>query len=358
MAVLPVTHAFGRERANQRQFRSLADQQLAARDTSTRATSFYVAFIELLAALTVAGTLFVGSKLVDLGQIQVAELLPFMLYLALAFAPVQQMAAVFDIYQRASTGVRRIQAMLAEEVSVPTPAAAEEFTDGLEGSVELVDATLQYKGTTKPSLRGVDLRIDPGERVAFIGQTGAGKSTIAKVITRFYDVTGGSVKVDGVPLTNTDPSAFRQQIGYVPQEPFLFSRTIRDNIAYGRDDVSDAEVEAAARSVGAHEFIEKLDGGYLHEVTERGKSLSAGQRQLLCMARALVLDPSVLVLDEATSHLDLASERRVEVAMRKVSTGRTTIVIAHRPQTLRWVDRVVTVHQGQVISDAPRETAA
>ena len=358
LAVLPVTHAFGREKANQKHFRSLADQQLKARDTSTRATAFYIALIELLATLTVAGTLYVGSKLVDVGTISVTELLPFMLYLALAFAPVQQLAAVFDIYQRASTGVRRIQAMLAEEVSVPTPPSAEEFGNGLEGSVELVDASLQYRGTTKPSLRGVDLKINPGERVAFIGQTGAGKSTIAKVITRFYDVTGGSVKIDGVPLTETDPSAFRQQIGYVPQEPFLFSRTIRDNIAYGRAGATDLEVEAAARAVGAHEFIETLDGGYLHEVTERGKSLSAGQRQLLCMARALVLDPSVLVLDEATSHLDLASERRVEVAMRKVSAGRTTIVIAHRPQTLRWVDRVVTVHEGRVISDAPREPAA
>ena len=354
LAVLPVTHAFGREHANQDHFRDLAGQQLTVRRRAVKATALYIGFIEGMAALTVAGTLLVGSTLIAKGQLQIADLLPFLLYLALAFAPVQQLAAVFDVYQRASTGLRRISGMLAEEASVVTPEHPTDLHDHLDGSIELSSATLQYQGTTSPALRSVDLRIEPGERIAFVGQTGAGKSTIAKVITRFYDVTGGQVAVDGVPLTELDASEFRHQIGYVPQEPFLFSRSIRDNIAYGYGDVTDEEVEAAARAVGAHDFIAELDGGYLHEVTERGKSLSAGQRQLLCMARALVLDPSVLVLDEATSHLDLASERRVEVAMRRAATGRTTIVIAHRPQTLRWVDRVVTVHAGEIVEDRPR----
>ncbi|MET9020734.1 ABC transporter ATP-binding protein [Actinopolymorpha sp. NPDC004070] len=354
LAVLPVTQAFQREHANQTYFRGLADRQFVARRTSNRATAMYVAFIELLAGLTVATTLLVGWHLVETGQLRVAELVPFLLYLALAFAPIQQMATVFDIYQRARTGVTRIAALLAEEVSVPTPA---EPTDvgTLRGDIELRDVTLQYNGTRKPALREANLRVDAGERVAFVGQTGAGKSTIAKVITRFYDATGGQVEIDGAPVTGFDPEKFRQSIGYVPQEPFLFSRTIRDNIAYGIPDVTDEMVEQAARAVGAHDFIAGLDGGYLHEVQERGRSLSAGQRQLLCLARALVMDPRILVLDEATSHLDLQSERRVEQAMAKVAAGRTTIVIAHRPQTLRWVDRIVTVHDGQVVADQTAE---
>jgi ATP-binding cassette, subfamily B, bacterial len=350
LAVLPVTQAFRREDANLAHFRGMAKEQLDVRFVSTRATALYVAFIELLATLTIAATLLVGWRLIVAGQLQVAELVPFLLYLALAFAPVQQMATVFDVYQRARTGVSRISALLAEEVSVPTPSAPSEVGE-LKGDIELQSVSLQYNGTHKPALREADLRIDAGERVAFVGQTGAGKSTIAKVITRFYDTTGGQVSVDGTSVREFDPSAFRQSIGYVPQEPFLFSRTIRDNIAYGAPAASDELVEAAARAVGAHGFISELDGGYLHEVTERGRSLSAGQRQLLCLARALVLDPRVLVLDEATSHLDLKSERRVEQAMRKVADGRTTIVIAHRPQTLRWVDRIVTVHDGEIVAD-------
>jgi ATP-binding cassette subfamily B protein len=354
LAVLPVTQAFRREAANLAHFRGMAHRQFLARTTSNRATALYVAFIELLAGLTVAGTLLVGWRLVGAGQMEVAELVPFLLYLALAFAPIQQMATVFDIYQRARTGVSRIRALLAEEVSVPAPKDPVSVGQ-LRGEIELRGVTLRYNGTRKPALRNAHLRLAAGERVAFVGQTGAGKSTIAKVITRFYDATDGRVEVDGIPVTRFDPSVYRQAIGYVPQEPFMFSRTIRDNIAYGVPDATDEMVEAAARAVGAHEFICQLDGGYLHEVQERGRSLSAGQRQLLCLARALVLDPRVLVLDEATSHLDLKSERRVEQAMRNAAKGRTTIVIAHRPQTLRWVDRVVTIHDGEVVADQPVE---
>lgn len=352
LGILPVTQSFRREAANLEHFRGMANEQLDMRTTAVRATSIYVAFIELLGALSIAATLLVGWGFIQRGEMDVAQLVPFLLYLALAFAPIQQMATVFDIYQRAKTGLRRISALLAEEVTVPAPEQPTEVGE-LRGDIELRGTSLQYRGTAEPALRAADLHITPGERVAFVGQTGAGKSTIAKVITRFYEASDGSVEIDGVPVTAYDPSDYRQRIGYVPQEPFLFSRSIRDNIAYGKPDASDELVEAAARAVGAHEFIARLDGGYLHEVQERGKSLSAGQRQLLCLARAIVMDPRVLVLDEATSHLDLASERRVEQAMQTAARGRTTIVIAHRPQTLRWVDRVVTVHKGELVDDRP-----
>ena len=182
-----------------------------------------------------------------------------------------------------------------------------------------------------------------------MGETGAGKSTIVKLLARFYDPVAGSVRVDGHDLRTLDLEAYRHQLGYVPQEAFLFSGTIRDNIAYGRPAAGDAEVEAAARAVGAHEFIAELPGGYLHELSERGRSLSSGQRQLIALARAELVDPVILLLDEATSNLDLATEARVAAAMREVSRGRTTIVIAHRLQTAQAANRIVVLGGGQVL---------
>jgi ATP-binding cassette subfamily B protein len=185
--------------------------------------------------------------------------------------------------------------------------------------------------------------------VALVGETGAGKSTLVKLVARFYDPTEGRILVDGRPLPELDLGTYRRQLGYVPQEPFLFSGTIRDNIAYGRPDASDARVEEAARAVGAHPFIARLLGGYLHPVTERGRSLSAGQRQLIALARAWLVDPAILLLDEATATLDLATEARVVQAMGLLSTGRTTLLIAHRLQTARSADRIVVVDGGRVV---------
>jgi ATP-binding cassette, subfamily B, bacterial len=198
------------------------------------------------------------------------------------------------------------------------------------------------------ALRGIDLRIGAGETVALVGETGAGKSTVMKLLARFYDPDQGAVRVDGHDLRSLDLLGFRSQLGYVPQEAFLFSGTIRDNIAYGRPDAGDDEVERAARAVGAHDFIAELPGGYLHELSERGRSLSSGQRQLIALARAELVDPVILLLDEATSNLDLATEARVAAAMHRVSHNRTTIVIAHRLQTARVADRIVVLHDGQV----------
>jgi ATP-binding cassette subfamily B protein len=184
--------------------------------------------------------------------------------------------------------------------------------------------------------------------VAIVGQTGAGKSTVMKLLARFYDPDEGCVRTDGCDLRSLNLRSFRRQLGYVPQESFLFSGTIRDNIAYGRPESSDAEVEASARAVGAHEFIAALPGGYRHEITERGRSLSAGQRQLIALARAEHVEPTLLLLDEATSNLDLATEARVAEAMRQIAHNRTTIVIAHRLQTARSADRIVVLDRGQI----------
>ncbi len=198
------------------------------------------------------------------------------------------------------------------------------------------------------ALRGVDLRVEPGETVALVGETGAGKSTVLKLLARFYDPDTGSVSVDGHDLRHLELLGYRRRLGYVPQEAFMFSGSVRSNIAYGRPDATDAEVEAAARAVGAHDLIAGLSGGYHHRISERGRSLSAGQRQLIALARAELVDPAVLLLDEATSNLDLATEARVTAAMHRVASGRTTIVIAHRLQTARLADRIVVLSGGRV----------
>ncbi len=205
-------------------------------------------------------------------------------------------------------------------------------------------------GFTKPpeALRGIDLHIAAGETVALVGETGAGKSTVMKLLARFYDPDQGGVYIDGLDVRTLDLLDFRRRLGYVPQEAFLFSGSIRDNIAYGRPDASQATVEAAARAVGAHDFIAELPGGYHHELSERGRSMSSGQRQLIALARAELVDPSILLLDEATSNLDLVTEGRVAAAMQRVSHNRTTIVIAHRLQTARTADRIIVLHQGTV----------
>jgi ATP-binding cassette subfamily B protein len=225
----------------------------------------------------------------------------------------------------------------------------------LHGEVVLDDVRFRYATAVDEALRGVDLRIAAGETVALVGETGAGKSTVVKLVARFYDPTAGAVCVDGVPVNAYDQVAFHQQLGVVPQEAFLFSGTIRDNIAYGRADASDAEVEAAARAVGAHDFIASLPGGYLQWVSERGRSLSSGQRQLIALARAHLVDPAILLLDEATSNLDLQTEAKVQSAMGVAASGRTTILIAHRLQTARLADRIVVIDHGRVVEDGTHD---
>jgi ATP-binding cassette subfamily B protein len=228
--------------------------------------------------------------------------------------------------------------------------AGNAHSDERRGPADSRQLRTSDSGPARPpeALRGIDLRVAAGETVAIVGQTGAGKSTVMKLLARFYDPDEGSVRVDGYDLRSLELHPFRRQLGYVPQESFLFTGTIRNNIAYGRPDSSDAEVEAAARAVGAHEFIAALPGGYLHDVTERGRSLSAGQRQLIALARAELIDPAVLLLDEATSNLDLVTEARVAKAMRQLARNRTTIIIAHRLHTARSADRIIVLDHGQI----------
>jgi ATP-binding cassette, subfamily B, bacterial len=349
-----VSQAFVREERNQEQFEEVAGGYRDARVRAQRLVATYFPFVDFLSDIAVCVVLGAASVFVANGSLTVGELIAFLLYLNLFFAPIQQLSQVFDSYQQARVAVSRITELLETSTTVPPPASPVAVTR-LRGEVTLEDVRFRYANAIDDALRGVDLQIAPGETVALVGETGAGKSTVVKLVARFYDPTAGRVCVDGVPVNAYDQVAFHQQLGVVPQEAFLFSGTIRDNIAYGRESATDAEVEAAARAVGAHDFIASLPGGYLQWVSERGRSLSSGQRQLIALARAHLVDPAILLLDEATSNLDLQTEAKVQAAMGVAAHGRTTILIAHRLQTAKLADRVVVIDRGRVVEDGSHD---
>ncbi|MFI5047756.1 MAG: ABC transporter ATP-binding protein [Acidimicrobiia bacterium] len=349
-----VTQAYTREGRNIESFKSTTDSYLQARLTAQRLQAFYFPLIQFVSVLADAIVLGYGGSLVHAGAIGVATVVTFILYLDQFFTPIQQLSQVFEQWQQAATSLGRIDELMQTPCSTPeadNPLPAHDLT----GAIRFEDVRFGYASTGQEILHGVNVTIAPGETVALVGATGAGKSTIVKLVARFYDVTGGRVLVDGVPVTELDLGEFRRRLGYVPQEPFLFSGTIRDNIAYGRPDASDAEVERASRAVGAHEFVADLPGGYLHPVTERGRSLSAGQKQLICLARAELVDPAILLLDEATANLDLSTEARVQRAMGLVASGRTTLLIAHRLPTARTADRILVIDDGMIVEQGTHD---
>jgi ATP-binding cassette subfamily B protein len=349
-----VTQALGREDNNAARFNGRSEQYRDARLRSQQLMAIYFASSQLLSTVAKALTLWYGAHLIDRGAIGSALLIAFLLYLDQFFTPLQQLSAVFDQWIQAKISLGRLDELLATPTG--TPLAASPVDPGeLDGDVRLEQVRFAYSPDAPEALRGVDLHIAPRESVALVGTTGAGKSTFVKLVARFYDPTGGRVLADGIDLRDIDLTAYRRRVGYVPQEPFLFSGTIRSNIAYGRPDASDLEVERAARAVGAHELVAGLPEGYLTPVAEAGRSLSAGQRQLLCLARAALIDPRILILDEATSNLDLATEAEVQRAMSLAARGRTTLVIAHRLQTARNADRIVVVEEGRLIEDGPHD---
>ena len=354
------SQAFTHEDATRQRFQRLGSDYLAARIAAQRLVATYFPFVQFLSAGADAIVLGAGAGLIASGQLTTGALIAFLLYIDMFFAPIQQLSQVFDSWQQTRVSVGRIAELMRLDPLTPL-AERPEPVSRLRGALAFDNVRFCYpapasrSGTAsaqpaKPpdALSGINLCIAPGETVALVGQTGAGKSTVMKLLARFYDPDAGSVRVDGYDLRSLDLCGWRRQLGYVPQEGFLFTGTIRDNIAYGRPGSSDADVEASARAVGAHEFIAALPGGYQHEIAERGRSLSAGQRQLIALARAEHVDPTVLLLDEATSNLDLVTEARVTEAMRLIARDRTTIVIAHRLQTARSADRIVVLDRGQI----------
>ncbi len=353
VAGLRIVQAFRREHDGGRRFAERSDSYRQARIRGQWLISVYFPFVQLLSSGAAAAVLVVGGVRIDNATLTTGALVAYLLYIDLFFAPVQQLSQVFDGYQQASVSLGRIQELLREPTSTGAAEKPSEVTS-LRGEIAFEDVRFSY-GDEEEALTGIDLRIPAGQTVAFVGETGAGKSTLVKLVARFYDPTGGRVTVDGQDLRDLDLTAYRHRLGVVPQEAYLFPGTVRDAIAYGRPGATDAEVEAAARAVGAHEMIARLTGGYLHEVAERGRNLSAGQRQLIALARAELVDPDVLLLDEATAALDLATEAQVNQATDRIAGRRTTLVVAHRLTTAARADRVVVMDHGRVAEDGTHE---
>ena len=347
VAGLRVTQAFRREAANRDRFSGLSRAFWTSRLRAQRNIAIYFPFVQTLSTVAGAIVLVIATGQVANGTLTAGALIAYLLYIDMVFAPVQQLSQVFDGYQQAMVGLSRITDLL--RLGTSTPPARRPVTPGrLRGRIELRDVDFGYAGSEANALNGISLTIKPGETVALVGQTGAGKSTLVKLIARFYDVTGGAVLVDGTDVRDFDLAGYRHQLGVVPQESYLFAGTVRDSIAYARPDASDAEVQAAARATGAHDMIMQLAGGYEHAVSERGRNLSAGQRQLIALARAQLADPAILLLDEATAALDLAAEAAVNRAISELTAARTTIVVAHRLTTAARADRIVVLDQGRI----------
>ena len=351
-----IVRSFGQEPHHKRRFAELNDDNRAANMTTVNLNAAYFPAIELLSALATVGILFYGGLQAIDGNVTLGVLVAFVAALNNFFDPIQQLSQVYTTYQSGMAALDKIFSLLDVEPDlVDAPDALE--LGRLRGEIELRDVSFHYGSGDDAvfAVAGVSLTVPPGQTVALVGATGAGKSTIAKLVARFYDPTDGAVLVDGHDLRDVTQASLRRQLGIVPQEGFLFSGTIGDNIAFGRPDASEEEIRAAARAVGADDFISALENGYETQVGERGTQLSAGQRQLAAFARALVADPRILILDEATSNVDLHTEGRIEAGLRRLLSGRTSIVIAHRLSTIRQAGRIVVLDGGQIVEQGSHD---
>ena len=296
-----------------------------------------------------------GIWLVSRNQITVGVLTAFVAYIGRFYGRLDSMSRIVSVTQKAAAGAKRIFDILDHVSNVPEPAQPVPITR-LEGAVKLENIAFRYG--SRSVIRGLDLDIRPGEMIGLVGHSGSGKSTLVNLICRFYDVSEGSIKIDGVDIRSLPVAEYRSHIGLVLQEPFLFFGTIAENIAYGKPDATREEIVAAARAAHAHEFILRLAHGYDSIVGERGQGLSGGERQRVAIARALLIDPKILILDEATSSVDTETEQEIQKALDNLVRGRTTIAIAHRLSTLKKADRLVVMDRGRVVEEGARRSEA
>ena len=353
-----VVRAFGQERAHIRRFRELNDENRAANMTTVNLNAAYFPGVEFLSAIVTVEILVVGGIEAINGHTSTGVVFAFIAALNNFFDPIQNLSQLYTTYQSGMAALDKIFDLLDEEPDLADAPGATPLPR-VRGEIRFDGVSFRYGSSDDDraayALRDIDLVIPPGQTVALVGETGAGKSTFAKLVSRFYDPTDGAVLVDGHDLRAVTPESLRSQMGIVPQEGFLFSGTIRENISFGRPDATDEEIRTAAHAVGADTFIEELDDGYDSQIGERGVQLSAGQRQLVAFARALVADPRILVLDEATSNVDVHTESLIEQGLRRLVAGRTAIVIAHRLSTIRHAGRILVLEHGQVVEDGTHD---
>jgi ABC-type multidrug transport system fused ATPase/permease subunit len=352
IAGMRVVQAFTRQSANERHFRGVNAHYREANHVTVVTNGLYFPFVDFLSTAATAIVLGYGAHRYFAGSIEIGTLLAFMLYLSNFFDPVQQLSQLYNTFLSAVAALDKIMDVMDEEPEVEDAGSAE--LPAIEGRVAFEDVRFGY-GRGPEVLHGIDLAVAPGTTVALVGHTGAGKSTIAKLIARFYDPRAGRITIDGHDLRDVTQASLRRQLGIVPQEGFLFAGTVRENIAFGRPDAREDEIVAAAQAVGAHDFIVSLEDGYDTEVAERGSRLSLGQRQLVAFARALLADPRILILDEATSSVDIGTERRIELALRTLLSGRTAFIIAHRLSTIRNADLIVVLEHGRIVEQGTHE---
>jgi ABC-type multidrug transport system fused ATPase/permease subunit len=345
--------AYRREPRNQQIFVAVSDDYRRASLDAMRLIATYSPGIKVIGNVTVAVVLAYGGHRVLGGGMEVGVLAAFLLYLRRFFEPMQELSQFYNSLQSATASLEKLAGVLDERPAVAEPAAPVPLPAGPgRGAVEFRGVSFGYRAGA-PILAGVELTVPAGQTVALVGPTGAGKSTIAKLLARFHDPDAGTVTLDGVDLRDLADAELRRAVVLVTQENHLFSGSVAENIRFGRPDADDAEVEAAAKAIGAHDFIAALPEGYDTEVRRRGGRLSAGQRQLVAFARAFIADPRVLILDEATSSLDVPTERLVQRALATVLRDRTALVIAHRLSTVETADRVLVVDDGEIVEDGP-----
>jgi ABC-type multidrug transport system fused ATPase/permease subunit len=347
IAGMRIVQAFTREQRNVDNFRQVAEHYREANMRTVILNAVYFPFVDLVSTVALAVVLGYGGHLYFQGDVTLGTLFAFLLYVQNFFDPVQQLSQLYSTFLSATAALDKIMDVLDEEPQVLDKPDAGELPP-VTGHVRFDHVRFGY-GDGPDVLPDLDLDVPAGTTVALVGHTGAGKSTIAKLLARFYDPRQGRITFDGIDLRDVTQASLRRQLGIVPQEGFLFAGTVAENIAFGRPDAPPEEIVRAAQAVGAHEFILRLEGGYETEVQERGSRLSLGQRQLIALARALLADPRILILDEATSSVDIGTERKIEQALRLLLSGRTAFIIAHRLSTIRDADLIVVLEHGRIV---------
>jgi ABC-type multidrug transport system fused ATPase/permease subunit len=353
IAGMRVLQAFTREEPAYENFRNVAGHYREANMRTVVLNGLYFPFVDLLSSVALAVVLGYGGHLYFGGTLTLGTLFAFMLYVQNFFDPVQQLSQLYNTFLSATAALDKIMGVLDEEPEVVDREGSRDLPR-IAGHVRFEGVRFTY-GRGDEVLHGLDLDVPAGTTVALVGHTGAGKSTIAKLLARFYEPTHGRITIDGLDLNDVRQASLRSQLGVVPQEGFLFAGTVAENIAFGKPDATADEIVRAAQTVGAHEFVLRLEDGYETQLGERGARLSLGQRQLVAFARALLADPRILILDEATSSVDIGTERRIEQALRVLLADRTAFIIAHRLSTIRNADLIVVLEHGRIVEQGSHD---